>query len=64
MTVLSCAYAQGFADALRVCAELEAARRRERQADGVARARAASAYKGRRPSIDREAIRRAPMPRY
>ena len=56
---MHCAYAQGFADALRFCAELEASRRRSRQADGIARAKAAGVYKGRPPSIDREAIRRA-----
>lgn len=54
----SVGYAQGFSDALRVCAELEASRRRARQADGIAKAKAAGAYKGRRPSIDRDAIQR------
>lgn len=40
-------------------AEFERARIRERQAEGIAKAKARGVYKGRRPSVDRDAIRRA-----
>lgn len=39
-------------------AEFEADIRRERQREGIDRAKAAGIYRGRKPSIDRDAIRR------
>src|SRR6266702_4812292 len=41
-----------FLDMLGVFAEFETNLRRERQLEGIARAKAAGAYKGRKPSID------------
>ena len=40
-------------------AEFERARIRERQAEGIAKAKMRGVYKGGKPSVDREAIRRA-----
>src|SRR6266567_393958 len=45
-----------FLDMLGVFAEFETNLRRERQLEGIARAKAAGAYKGRKPSIDRAAV--------
>jgi DNA invertase Pin-like site-specific DNA recombinase len=47
-----------FLDMLGVFAEFETNLRRERQAEGIARAKAAGAYKGRKPTIDAGAIAR------
>jgi DNA invertase Pin-like site-specific DNA recombinase len=47
-----------FLDRLGVFAEFEANRRRERQMGGIARAKAAGVYKGRKPSIDASAVRK------
>ena len=43
---------KAFLDMLGVFAEFETNLRRERQAEGIAKAKAAGVYKGRRPSID------------
>ena len=43
---------------LGVFAEFETALRRERQAEGIAAARARGVYKGRRPRIDPAEVRR------
>ena len=43
---------KAFMDMLGVFAEFETNLRRERQAEGIAKAKAAGVYKGRRPSID------------
>src|SRR5262245_36837250 len=45
-----------FLDMLGVFAEFEANLRRERQLEGIARAKAAGVYKGRKPSIDRAVV--------
>lgn len=45
-----------FLDMLGVFAEFETNLRRERQLEGIAKAKAAGVYKGRRPSIDRVAV--------
>lgn len=45
-----------FLDMLGVFAEFETNLRRERQLEGIAKAKAAGVYKGRRPSIDRVEI--------
>jgi DNA invertase Pin-like site-specific DNA recombinase len=45
-----------FLDMLGVFAEFETNLRRERQLEGIAKAKAAGAYKGRKPSIDRAAV--------
>jgi DNA invertase Pin-like site-specific DNA recombinase len=45
-----------FMDMLSVFAEFETNLRRERQLEGIARAKAAGVYHGRKPSIDRHAI--------
>lgn len=48
----STASGKAFLDMLGVFAEFETNLRRERQMEGIAKARAAGLYKGRRPSID------------
>jgi DNA invertase Pin-like site-specific DNA recombinase len=45
-----------FLDMLGVFAEFETNLRRERQLEGIAKAKAAGVYKGRKPSIDRDAV--------
>src|SRR5215468_7960838 len=52
----STAAGKAFLDMLGVFAEFETNLRRERQAEGIAKAKASGVYKGRRPSIDRAAI--------
>jgi DNA invertase Pin-like site-specific DNA recombinase len=47
-----------FLDMLGVFAEFETNLRRERQMEGIARAKAAGVYKGRKPSIDRAVVRK------
>lgn len=49
---------RAFLQMLGVFAEFETAIRRERQMEGIAKARKAGVYKGRKPSIDPEAVRR------
>lgn len=45
-----------FLQMLGVFAQFETALRRERQLEGIAKAKARGVYKGRKPSVDREAI--------
>ena len=45
-----------FLDMLGVFAEFETNLRRERQLEGIAKAKAAGVYRGRKPSIDRAAV--------
>jgi len=45
-----------FLDMLRVFAEFETNLRRERQLEGIARAKAAGVYRGRKPSIDQAQV--------
>ncbi len=52
----STAAGKAFLDMLGVFAEFETNLRKERQAEGIAKAKAAGVYKGRRPEIDRTAI--------
>lgn len=52
----STAAGKAFLDMLGVFAEFETNLRRERQMEGIAKARAEGVYKGRKPSIDRAAI--------
>ena len=47
-----------FLDMLGVFAEFETNLRRERQMEGIAKAKAAGVYKGRKPSIDGAAVRK------
>jgi DNA invertase Pin-like site-specific DNA recombinase len=47
-----------FLDMLGVFAEFETNLRRERQMEGIAKAKAQGVYKGRKPSIDATAVRR------
>jgi DNA invertase Pin-like site-specific DNA recombinase len=47
-----------FLDMLGVFAEFETNLRRERQLEGIAKAKAAGVYRGRKPSIDRAEIER------
>jgi DNA invertase Pin-like site-specific DNA recombinase len=47
-----------FLDMLGVFAEFETNLRRERQLEGIAKAKAAGVYKGRRPTIDPAEVRR------
>ena len=54
----STAAGKAFLDMLGVFAEFETNLRRERQAEGIAKAKAAGVYKGRKPSVDAEAVRR------
>ena len=48
---------KAFLDMLGVFAELETNLRRERQMEGIAKAKQRGAYKGRKPSIDVERVR-------
>lgn len=52
----STAAGKAFLDMLGVFAEFETNLRKERQAEGIAKAKAAGVYKGRKPEIDRTAI--------
>lgn len=52
----STAAGKAFLDMLGVFAEFETNLRRERQMEGIARAKARGVYKGRKPSIDRERV--------
>jgi DNA invertase Pin-like site-specific DNA recombinase len=54
---MSTAAGKCFLDMLGVFAEFETNLRRERQAEGIARAKAAGIYKGRVPVIDKDTIR-------
>jgi DNA invertase Pin-like site-specific DNA recombinase len=54
----STAAGKAFLDMLGVFAEFETNLRRERQLEGVAKAKAEGVYKGRKPSISREEIAR------
>jgi DNA invertase Pin-like site-specific DNA recombinase len=54
----SSAAGKAFLDMLGVFAEFETNIRRERQAEGIAKAKAAGIYKGRKPSVDRAEIAR------
>src|ERR1700674_4299185 len=49
---------KAFLDMLGVFAEFETNLRRERQLEGIARAKAEGVYKGRKPKIDRAEIER------
>jgi len=49
---------KAFLDMLGVFAEFETNLRRERQMEGIAAAKARGVYKGRKPTIDAEAVRR------
>ena len=48
---------KAFLDMLGVFAEFETNLRKERQAEGIAKARSKGVYKGRKPTIDAEAIK-------
>jgi DNA invertase Pin-like site-specific DNA recombinase len=48
---------KAFLDMLGVFAEFETNLRKERQMEGIAKAKAAGVYKGRKPSIDRAQVR-------
>jgi DNA invertase Pin-like site-specific DNA recombinase len=48
---------KAFLDMLAVFAEFETTLRRERQTEGIAKAKAAGVYKGRKPSVDIESVR-------
>lgn len=50
---------KAFVDMLGVFAEFETALRRERQMEGIAKAKANGIYKGRKPDLPRDAIRAA-----
>jgi len=54
----STAAGKRFLDMLGVFAEFETNLRRERQLEGIADAKARGVYKGRKPSIDPEKVRR------
>lgn len=54
----STAAGKAFLDMLGVFAEFETNLRRERQMEGIAKAKAKGVYKGRRPSIDSAAVRK------
>ncbi len=54
----STAAGKAFLDMLGVFAEFETNLRRERQMEGIAKAKERGVYKGRRPSIDREKVER------
>src|SRR5882672_8076074 len=54
----STAAGKAFLDMLGVFAEFETNLRRERQLEGIAKAKAAGVYRGRRPSVDADEIRR------
>ncbi len=49
---------KAFLDMLGVFAEFEHSLRRERQAEGIAKAKAAGVYRGRKPSVDVDAVRK------
>ncbi|AMN54595.1 integrase [Labrenzia sp. CP4] len=53
----SSAAGKAFLDMLGVFAEFETNLRRERQMEGIAKAKANGVYKGRKPSVDIEAVR-------
>ena len=53
----STAAGKAFLDMLGVFAEFETNLRRERQMEGIRRAKAKGLYRGRRPSIDRDQVR-------
>ena len=53
----STAAGKAFVDMLGVFAEFETNLRRERQIEGIARAKARGVYKGRKPSVDVEKVR-------
>jgi DNA invertase Pin-like site-specific DNA recombinase len=53
----SSAAGKAFLDMLGVFAEFETSLRRERQMEGIAKAKAKGVYKGRKPTIDPEAVR-------
>jgi Site-specific recombinases, DNA invertase Pin homologs len=53
----STAAGKAFLDMLGVFAEFETNIRRERQLEGIAKAKAEGIYKGRKPSIDAEAVK-------
>jgi DNA invertase Pin-like site-specific DNA recombinase len=53
----STAAGKAFLDMLGVFAEFEANLRRERQMEGIVKAKAAGVYKGRKPSIDTDQVR-------
>ena len=53
----STAAGKAFLDMLGVFAEFETNLRRERQMEGIAKAKAAGVYKGRKPSIDPNKVR-------
>jgi len=53
----SSAAGKAFLDMLGVFAEFETNLRRERQMEGIAKAKAKGVYKGRKPSVDAEAVR-------
>lgn len=53
----STAAGKAFLDMLGVFAEFETNLRRERQMEGIARAKVAGLYKGRRPTIDSKVVR-------
>ena len=53
----SSAAGKAFLDMLGVFAEFETALRRERQMEGIARAKAAGKYKGRKPAVDPAKVR-------
>lgn len=54
----STAAGRAFLQMLGVFAEFETAIRRERQLEGIAKAKAEGVYKGRKPSIDPERVKR------
>ena len=53
----STAAGKAFLDMLGVFAEFETNLRRERQMEGIARAKAAGVYKGRKPSVETDRVR-------
>ena len=53
----STAAGKAFLDMLGVFAEFETNLRRERQAEGIAKAKARGVYRGRKPTVDRERVR-------
>jgi DNA invertase Pin-like site-specific DNA recombinase len=54
----STAAGKAFLDMLGVFAEFETNLRRERQMEGIAKAKAKGVYKGRKPSVDTAAVKR------
>lgn len=54
----STAAGKAFLDMLGVFAEFETNLRRERQMEGIAKAKARGVYKGRKPSVDRAEVQR------